>query len=38
MHAAKSLYTELGFTLIPPYRPNPIPGAAYLELDLRRRG
>jgi putative acetyltransferase len=38
MHAAQSLYTELGFTPIPPYRPNPIPGAAYLELDLRRRG
>jgi putative acetyltransferase len=38
MRAAQSLYMELGFTPISPYRPNPIPGAAYLELDLRRRG
>lgn len=39
MKAAQSLYTELGFTPIPPYRPNPIPGAEYLELDLlSRRG
>ena len=37
MRSARSLYAELGFTPIPPYRPNPIPGAEYLELDLSQR-
>jgi putative acetyltransferase len=34
MAAAQSLYTELGFRDIAPYRRNPIPGTRYLELDL----
>jgi putative acetyltransferase len=37
MRAARSMYAELGFVSIPPYRPNPVPGAEYLELDLSRR-
>ena len=36
MHSARSLYTRLGFVPIPPYRPNPIAGAEFLELDLFR--
>jgi putative acetyltransferase len=36
MRVAQSLYAELGFRSIPPYRPNPICGAEYLELDLRQ--
>jgi putative acetyltransferase len=35
MRRARALYTELGFVTIPPYRPNPLPGAEFLELDLR---
>src|SRR5262249_31694482 len=38
MGVARSMYAALGFTPIPPYRPNPIPGAEYLELDLSRQG
>ena len=38
MNVARSLYAEIGFTPIPPYRPNPIAGAEYLELQLSRRG
>ena len=38
MRAARAMYTALGFTPIPPYRPNPVPGAEFLELDLRTRG
>ena len=34
MSAALSLYAELGFREIPPYRTNPIPGAVFLELEL----
>ena len=34
MAAALSLYAELGFREIPPYRANPIPGAVFLELEL----
>lgn len=34
MSAALGLYRRLGFREIPPYRPNPIPGAVFLELQL----
>jgi putative acetyltransferase len=34
MDAAQSLYARLGFREIPPYRPNPVPGARFLELQL----
>ena len=34
MTAARALYSSLGFREIEPYRPNPIPGAAFLELRL----
>jgi putative acetyltransferase len=34
MQSAQSLYTSLGFQPTPPYRFNPIPGSAYLKLDL----
>jgi ribosomal protein S18 acetylase RimI-like enzyme len=36
MTEAQRLYVALGFTRIPPYRHNPIPGAAFFELDLRQ--
>lgn len=34
MEAAQALYRSFGFVEIAPYRPNPIPGATYLELSL----
>ncbi len=34
MQAARALYTDLGFHDIAPYRYNPIPGTAFMELDL----
>lgn len=34
MAKAVEIYGKLGFTEIAPYRPNPIPGAKYMELDL----
>jgi GNAT superfamily N-acetyltransferase len=38
MHAAHRLYAELGFQPIPPYRSNPVPGAAFLQLALTPSG
>ena len=35
MEEALGLYRSLGFAPIPPYRHNPIPGAVYLELELK---
>jgi putative acetyltransferase len=34
MEAARALYEELGFTDVPPFYYNPIPGAHYLKVDL----
>jgi hypothetical protein len=34
MAAARGLYSSLGFLETDPYRFNPVPGAAFLELDL----
>ena len=35
MEAAQGLYRSFGFIAIPPYRPNPVPGATFLELAFR---
>ena len=35
MTSARALYGSLGFRPIAPYRHNPVPGAEFLELDLR---
>ena len=35
MKEALTLYNSLGFKPIPPYYPNPVPGALFLELELR---
>jgi GNAT superfamily N-acetyltransferase len=37
MGAAQRLYEQLGFRDIAPYRFNPVPGARFMRLDLRRR-
>lgn len=34
MESARGLYETLGFTEVPPYYFNPIPGAHYLKVDL----
>ena len=34
MEAAQAIYRSLGFRPIPPYRKNPIQGAAFLEIEL----
>lgn len=36
MQAAIALYRDLGFRPTAPYRPNPVPGALFFELSLRR--
>jgi len=37
MTRAIAIYRSLGFKAIAPYRVNPVPGAAFLELDLNTR-
>ena len=33
-----TLYRELGFREVPPYRHNPVPGASFMELTLGHEG
>jgi putative acetyltransferase len=35
MKDARALYLSLGFRPVAPYRFNPVPGTAFLQLDLR---
>jgi len=37
MTRAKAIYSSLGFKEIAPYRVNSVPGALFLELNLRRQ-
>ena len=37
MGTAQRLYEQLGFRDVEPYRPNPVPGARFLALDLGAR-
>lgn len=34
MESARALYVDIGFSEIPPYYHNPLPGAHYLKVDL----
>jgi ribosomal protein S18 acetylase RimI-like enzyme len=38
MRSAQTLYRELGFREVPPYRHNPVPGASFMELALGSEG
>lgn len=38
MKEAQGLYLAIGFRPVAPYRPNPIPGASFMEMELRRGG
>lgn len=38
MQAARQLYAALGFQPVAPYYDNPVPGAAYMALDLQAPG
>ena len=38
MKEAIAMYETLGFVDVAPYRPNPIPGARYMQIDLAEKG